>query len=220
MKVHVVVGLGQFGEHVALRLAQAGHEVIAVDSDMERVEALKDSVARAVRADCTSETAMRAVGAPEADSAVIALGEQDFEAAVLGTAVLRSLGIGTVIARASGLQRGKILTLAGATRVVYPEAEMGEQVAALLLHRSISSAARLPSGFGLAELRAPAAVASKTLSQLDLRRSHGLTVVAVTRGAEAADPTPEFAFQDGDLVLVAGRTERLEALARAWDVRK
>jgi trk system potassium uptake protein TrkA len=219
MKVHVVVGLGQFGEHVALRLASAGREVIAVDSDMDRVDAIKDSVARAARADCTSEAAMRAIGAAEADSAIIALGEQDFEAAVLGTALLKSLGVGTVIARASGVQRGKILTLAGASRVVYPEAEMGEQLAAVLLHTSISSAARLPSGFGLAELRAPPAVAGKSLAELKLRQSQRLTVVAVTRGEKTLDAAPDLVFQEGDHVLVAGRTERLDALARAWDAR-
>ena len=219
MKVHVVVGLGQFGEHVAARLARAGREVIAVDADMARVEALKDLVARAARADCTSEAAMRAIGAAEADSAIVALGEQDFEAAVLGTAVLRSLGIGTIVARASGEQRGRILMLAGASRVVYPEAEMGQQVADLLLHPSMSSGARLPSGFGLAELRAPAAVAGKTLAQLRLRQSHALTVVAVTRGDRTLDATPELAFEEGDHLLVAGRAAALDALARAWDAR-
>jgi trk system potassium uptake protein TrkA len=219
MNVHVVVGLGQFGERVASRLASAGREVIAVDSDMDRVEALKDSVARAARADCTSEAAMRAIGAAEADSAIVALGEQDFEAAVLGTALLKTLGVRTVVARASGVQRGRILELAGASRVVYPETEMGDQVADLLLHPSISHAARLPSGFGLAELRAPAAVAGKTLAQLELRRSHGLTVVAVTRGGTTLDATPGFLFEEGDHLLVAGRDAKLDALARAWDVR-
>jgi trk system potassium uptake protein TrkA len=162
---------------------------------------------------------MRAVGAAEADSAIIALGEQDFEAAVLGTALLRSLGVGTVIARASGPQRGKILMLAGASRVVYPEAEMGEQVGALLLHSSISSAAQLPSGFGLAELKAPAKVAGKTLAQLGLRQSFRLTVVAVTREETTRDATPDLLFEEGDLLLVAGRTEKLDALARTWDAK-
>jgi trk system potassium uptake protein TrkA len=219
MRVCVVVGLGQFGEQVARHLARAGREVIAVDSDMERVEAIKDAVARAVRADCTSESAMRAIGAAEAQSAVVALGEQDFEAAVLGTALLASLGVKTIVARAPGAQRGRILQLAGASRVVYPEAEMGEQVANLLVHSSLTSGVRLPSGFGLAELRAPAAVAGRTLAELKLRQTHRLTVVAVTRGAEVLDAEPELRIEGDDHVLVAGRVERLEALARAWDAR-
>jgi trk system potassium uptake protein TrkA len=163
---------------------------------------------------------MRAIGAAEAESAVVALGEQDFEAAVLGTALLASLGVKIIVARASGTQRGKILSLAGATRVVYPEAEMGEEVAALLLHPSLSSATRLPSGFGLAELRAPAAIHERTLMDLKLRQSHRLTVVSVTRGSEILEVEPDLRLLEGDLVLVSGRFERLEALARAWDGEK
>ncbi len=219
MTVHVVVGLGQFGDHVARHLARAGREVIAVDADMARVEGIKEVVARAARADCTSEAAMRAVGAAEAESAIIALGEQDFEAAVLGTALLAALGVKSVIVRASDPQRGKILALAGATRVVYPEAEMGEQVASLVMHPSLSSAARVPGGFGLAELRAPAVVGGRTLAELKLPQSHRLTVVAVTRGAEALEPEPGLRLAEGDHVLVAGRVERLDGLARAWDAR-
>lgn len=219
MKLHVVVGLGQFGEQVARNLAAAHREVIAVDSDMQRVETLKDVVSRAVRADCTSESAMRAIGAAEAESAVVALGEQDFEAAVLGTAVLASLGVKTIVARASGTQHGKILALAGATRVVYPESEMGEEVAALLLHPNLSSATRLPSGFGLAELRAPAAVDGRTLMELKLRQGHRVTVVSVTRAGEVLEGDPELRLAAGDVVLVAGRFERLEVLARTWEVR-
>ena len=217
MKVHVVIGLGQFGEHVARRLAAAGREVIAVDSDMRRVEKIKENVARAVRADCTSEEAMRAIGAADAESAVVALGEQDFEAAVLGTALLKTLGVKTVIARASDAQRGKILALAGASRLVFPEAEMGEHVATLLMHASLSSTALLPSGFGLAEFRAPSAVEGKTLLALNLRRTHALTVVAVVRGELALDAVADLTLQAGDHLLVAGRTDRLDSLARVWD---
>jgi trk system potassium uptake protein TrkA len=220
VRIHVVVGLGQFGEQVARGLAAAGSEVIAVDSDMRRVEEIKDAVARAVRADCTSEAAMRAIGAAEAHSAVIALGEQDFEAAVLGTASLKSLGVKTVIARASDPQRGRILALAGASRVVYPEAEMGERVANLLMHPSLSSAARLPSGFGLAEFRAPPAIEGKTLVALNLRQIHALTVVAVVRGGSAVDATAELELKEGDHLLVAGRMDRLDALARSWDLQR
>ncbi len=217
MTVHVVIGLGQFGEQVARHLARAGREVIAVDADMERVEAIKDAVARAARADCTSEAAMRAVGAAEADSAIIALGEQDFEAAVLGTALLAGMGVKTIVVRASGPQRGKILSLVGATRVVYPEAEMGAQVANLLLHPSLSSAVSIPGGFGLAELRAPVAVGGRTLAELKLPQGHRLTVIAVTRGADTLEAEPGLRLAEGDHVLVAGRVERLEGLARSWD---
>ncbi|MGA9521811.1 MAG: TrkA family potassium uptake protein [Myxococcaceae bacterium] len=217
IKSYVVVGLGQFGEHVARRLSEAGHDVLGLDKDMERVESLKDAVPRVARADCTSENAMRAMGVGEAEVAVMALGEEDFEAAVLGTAVLKGLGVKTVVARSSSPQRGRILSLAGANRVVYPEAEMGEQLAQSLLHSNVAASVALPSGFSLVELRAPKTVAGKTLQELQLRQTHALNVVAIERGGKVRDPEPSFALEDGDMLLLAGRTHQIDSLARLWE---
>ncbi len=217
MKTYVVVGLGQFGEHVARWLSQGGHEVLAVDRSMERVEALKDVVAQAVRADCTSEEAMRALGVGKAEVAVVALGEEDFEAAVLGTAVLKVLGVKTVVARSSNPQRGRILTLVGAARVVYPEAEMGEQLARMLVHASLLASTELPSGYGLAEIRVPEHAAGKSLQEMRLRQAYGLNVVAVRHGGLIHEPLPDALLNTGDVLLVAGKAERVEALARLWE---
>lgn len=217
MKRFVVLGLGQFGEHVARRLSEAGAEVLAVDRSMERVEAMKDVVAQAVRADCTSEEALRALGVARAEVGVVALGEEDFEAAVLGTAALKSLGVEKVVARSSNQQRGRILSLAGASRVVFPEAEMGEQLARTLLHSNLQSSAELPNGYALAELRVPRSAAGKSLMELRLRQTHGLNVVAVQHGGAVREPIPEAPLSVGDVLLVAGRGERVAALARLWE---
>ncbi|MFY0527698.1 potassium channel family protein [Archangium gephyra] len=216
-RTYVVVGLGQFGEHVARRLSEAGGEVLAVDLSLERVEAIKDDVVQAVRADCTSEEAMKALGVGKAETAVVALGEEDFEAAVLGTSVLKGLGVKTVVARSSNRQRGKILALAGATRVVYPEAEMGDQLARLLLHSSMQSSTELPNGYALAELRVPEHTAGKSLQELRLRQTHGLNVIAIQHRGVVNEPIPEAMLHAGDVLLVAGRGERVASLARLWD---
>ena len=217
MKTYVVVGLGQFGEHVARRLSEAGGEVLAVDLSLERVEALKDVVAQAVRADCTSEEAMRALGVGKAEVAVVALGEEDFEPAVLGTSMLKGLGVKTVVARSSSRQRGKILSLAGASRVVYPEAEMGEQLARILLHSSLQASTELPSGYALAELKVPEHAAGKSLQQMRLRQTHGLNVIAIQHRGVVNEPIPEAMLHAGDVLLVAGRGERVASLARLWE---
>ncbi len=211
-----VIGLGQLGEQVARRLAEAGREVLAIDIDMARVEAIKDVVPRAVRVDCSSESSMRAVEISEIDVAVMALGESDFESAVLGTAVLKTLGVKTVIARSASPQRGKILSLAGASRVIYPELEMGDQLAQLLLHSNLRAAADLPSGFGLVEVRAPSSVGGRTVEALALRKTFGLSMVTVLRGGESLDPAPALVLEAGDGVLLVGRSAQLAELVRSW----
>lgn len=50
----------------------------------------------------------------------------------------------------------------------------------------------------------------KSLSELDLRRAHGVTVVAIGRGGEfLVDPDPEQPIQEGDFLVVLGRAERI-----------
>jgi len=93
--------------------------------------------------------------------------------------------VNTVVARSSNRQRGKILALAGATRVVYPEAEMGDQLAA-----------------------------GKSLQELRLRQTHGINVIAIQHRGVVNKPVPEAM---GDVLLVAGRGERVASLARLWD---
>ena len=48
-----VIGLGRLGMSLAPMLEKAGHEVLAIDTDEARIEAIKDRVALAVRADAT-----------------------------------------------------------------------------------------------------------------------------------------------------------------------
>jgi Trk K+ transport system NAD-binding subunit len=55
---------------------------------------------------------------------------------------------------------------------------------------------------------------------LNLRQIHALTVVAVVRGGSAVDATAELELKEGDHLLVAGRMDRLDALARSWDLQR
>ena len=43
MKI-IIIGLGNFGSAVAIKLAALGHEVIGVDSQIHRVENIKDKI--------------------------------------------------------------------------------------------------------------------------------------------------------------------------------
>ena len=49
-KQYAVLGLGRFGYAVAVTLAQAGNQVLAVDSSEELVQEISDNVTYAVRA--------------------------------------------------------------------------------------------------------------------------------------------------------------------------
>ena len=100
MRRFAVFGLGRFGAHVAVSLAELGADVLAIDIDDEKCEALKRYVGiHPLCFDATNETALKASGVDDVDTAVVAMGT-DREASILVTALLRRLSIPRIVARA------------------------------------------------------------------------------------------------------------------------
>lgn len=124
-KRFLVIGLGRFGSAVAGALTDAGHDVMAVDQTIERVDAVKHRVSFAARLDATDVAALRSIDAATAHAAIVAIGG-DFEAAVLSVVAAKELDVQQVIARARTSRRAKILVAVGATRVIELEAEMAK----------------------------------------------------------------------------------------------
>jgi trk system potassium uptake protein len=123
-KTVAVIGLGRFGEAVALRLVALGHEVVCIDEDVQIVQRLADSLPHVVCADSTDADALMALGVNEVDYAVVAIGA-DLEGSMLTVLALTELGVKDIWAKASTRRHGVILERLGVTKVVYPEADMG-----------------------------------------------------------------------------------------------
>ncbi|MCC6478680.1 TrkA family potassium uptake protein [Sphingorhabdus sp.] len=123
-----VIGLGRFGEAVALRLVELGHEVVGIDGSAEIVQKLADDLPHVVQADSTEAEALRALGVNEVDYAVVAIGSS-LEGSVLSVLALQELGITDIWAKASTRQHGLILSRLGVSKVVFPEADMGRALA-------------------------------------------------------------------------------------------
>jgi len=131
MKV-AVVGMGLFGNSLALDLARAGVEVIAIDHEIGKLGDVRDEVALAVALDATDEKALRAQGVHRVDVLIACIGN-DFEANQLLVVLAKKLGIPRVVARAPSPNHSRILTLLGADEVVMPEIEMAERMARKML---------------------------------------------------------------------------------------
>lgn len=123
-----VIGLGRFGEAVAIRLVALGHEVVGIDGNAEIVQRLADDLPHVVQADSTDAEALMALGVNEVDFAVVAIGAS-LEGSVLSVLALQELGVQMIWAKASTSQHGLILERLGVTNVVFPEADMGRAMA-------------------------------------------------------------------------------------------
>jgi len=137
---YLVIGLGRFGSAVAVGLAGAGCEVVAVDRKMEWVEPVKDRVAYAIELDATDTNALRSIDARSCDAAIVAMGG-DFEASVMSVVALKDAGVQRVIARARDARQARVLRSVGAAEVLEVESEVGRQLAQRLVDKSNESRA-------------------------------------------------------------------------------
>lgn len=215
MKV-AVVGLGQFGRAVAVRLARAGMEVIAVDQDRDLVDDLKQEVSLAVALDATDEKDLRSQGIDKADVLIAAIGV-NFEASVLTALLAKQFGIPRIIGRAMNPMHERILKSIGVTEVVLPEEEAAERVFQRLAFPNLRIYFELMEGFSIAEIDVPADLRGKTLAEADLRRHHGVNLIAIKRTVDGkvscnAVPSPEERLKEGDVLAVAGEDGAIEKL--------
>jgi len=207
-----VLGLGRFGQAVALELTRLGHDVLAVDRDEKAVQAIADDVTHAVQADITDPEALEALGLAEFDTAIVAA-SQSLEASIMATVLLKRLGVRRIIAKAAHDLHGSILEQVGAMRVVYPERETGFRVAHSFGAPGVRDYLDAAPGYGIANVAVPPEWAGQSLGALDLPSSCQLTAIALARaGSITLNPQPDEVLRRGDSLIVAGLDEDLERL--------
>jgi trk system potassium uptake protein len=223
MRRFLVIGLGQFGSELAKALHENGGEVVAVDSNMNLVESIKDDVTSAVCLDSTDEEALHSLNLDQLDVAIVSIGENK-EASILTTAILKEVGIPTIIARSVGRLHGRILEKVGATRVISPEINIASQLALNLISPGLLEHIALPDGHTIFQVEAREEFYNKTLIELDFRHNYGLLVVGIQRRKPAVSesgniqyetetislPSATEAIQKDDILILVGMKEDIE----------
>ena len=223
MNRFAVIGLGRFGQKLAIALAMSGAEVIAIDRNREEIELIRDQVSLAVRLDSTDEDALKAQGVDKVDVAIIGIGQEGFESAILTVVNLRQMGVKKILARAESLVSGEVFSKVGATEVIYPEIESAQRWAYKLIAPHIGEKIDFAPGYSLARVKAPASFDGKTVMDLQLRQKFKVNLVAIKRGehsnkkkAESAKiinvPMPSTVVHENDILMVAGSDADLAKL--------
>jgi len=205
----IVVGLGRFGSAAARELNALGHEVLAVDADETVVNDIAPHVTHAVQADASDEQALRAIGADQFDTAIVAISSA-LEASIFATMALKRLGVPTVITKAATPLHGAILERIGADRVVYPEREAGVDVAHTLTVPDVIDYIDFGPGHGIAKIRVPRHFVGRTLRELDLQARLKVTPLALRHGSEVTiNPHRDQRLEEGDELVLIGLDEQL-----------
>lgn len=220
-----VIGLGTFGAKTAVRLFEKGAEVLAIDSNPELVDRIKDKVSHAICIDVTQEKSLRAVNISDVDSAIVAIGD-NIEMSIMSVAMLRKLGVGRVVARATTQMHEHVLREIGASEIIKVEEEMGEIVASKIAAPHVLQRYNFAAGYSIVELKLGKAFEGKTLVESQIRQNYSLNIVAlqkrvpyISEEGKAAyrvvindSPLPMDVIEADDIVVLVGSEKNLDRL--------
>ncbi|HSB62241.1 MAG TPA: TrkA family potassium uptake protein [Vicinamibacteria bacterium] len=176
----VVLGVGNFGSHLAAALVRRGAEVLAIDRSPERIDDVKDEVTHTVVLDTTDERALASQNLAEFDAVVISYGE-DFETALLTMGILRQAGVRRIVVRTTSRRHARILNQLGVDEVVLPVTEAAERLAARLVAEGVVDILPLSEDYTMAEVDAPTAVVGRKTGEVDFERDYQVKLVTIRR---------------------------------------
>lgn len=206
MKTFVVIGLGRFGTTIARQLSVLGNEVIAIDRDEARVNAIADDVTHAVAADIRDEDILRRIGVQECDCAIVSFASS-LQDNILVTLLLKELGVKRVIAKACSDMHVRVLQKVGADQIVFPEYDMGARLARILSSGRMIDYVDIGGEYKVAEIRCPSSWSGKNLRQLSLRSRYSINVLLIKTGdggEKLINPGADYEVRTDDVMVVMG----------------
>lgn len=209
-KQYAVLGLGSFGESVALTLENMGCDVLVMDESYEKIQDISDKVSYAMKADVADPDALQALGGRNLDGVVVAVSE-NLEAGIMATMLCKEMGIPLVVAKAKNKLQGAILQRVGADRIVYPEIEMGSRVAKSLVSREFMDWIELSNDYSMVEIAVPDKWVGRTLVDINVRERLGINVVGIIiNGKIDVTLDPQKPLPEGGILIVIGANDVLE----------
>ena len=205
MKTILLIGLGRFGRHIAMKLNELNHQVMAVDKDESRVHAVLPFVTNAQIGDSTSEEFLSALGVRNFDVCIVAIGD-DFQSSLETACLLKELGAKNVVARAARDVQAKFLLRNGADEVVYPEKQMAVWTAIRYSSDHIADYIALGDDHAIFEIEVPSGWVGRSIGQLDIRKRYHVNIMAIKQNGKFAMTviTPDTLLPAHSTILVLG----------------
>ena len=210
MKSILLIGLGRFGRHVAEKLYELDHQVMAVDKQEDRVEAVMSYVTNAQIGDSTNMEFLETLGVSNFDVCIVAIAS-DFQSSLETTAYLKDLGAKMVVSRASRDLHARFLLRNGADEIVYPEKQVANWTAIRYSSEHIFDYVQLSDTHAIFEIEMPQNWVGKTIGQVDIRKKFNINIMALKRdGKLDMAIRPDTMLTDDATMLVLGESRDIQ----------
>ena len=209
MKSILVIGIGEFGQHLAEKMAALGNHVVIADKDEGIISEMSERIPDAFVGDCSKPGVLRTMGVNNFDICIVSVGD-DFFASLEITSFLKELGAKHVVTKADGDQQAIFLKKIGADAVVYPEKDAAEKLAIQYNANNIFDNYQLSNDYSIYEVSILPEWAGKSISELDVRNRYKTNIIAIKSGSLFnPNPGPKYVFKPGDHIVVIGSSKEV-----------
>ncbi len=210
MKSILLIGIHSFGSLLAKQFSKQGHEVMAIDREESRINEILPYVTDAQIGDSTNEKFLRTLGINNYDICIVTIGG-DFQSSLETTSLLKELGGKLVVSRADRDVQTKFLLRNGADEVLNPEKQVAEWAAIRYGSNHILDYIKLDDEHAIFEVPVPTDWAERSIGQIDIRKKHNITIIAVKDHGEVdLSITPETILKPSMTMLVLGEKKSIK----------
>lgn len=205
----LLIGLGRFGRHMAVKLNELGHEVLAVDSDEEKINDIADIVTNAQIGDSTNIQFLKRLGIDNFDVCIVTI-SGDFQSSLETTSLLKELGAKKVISRAERDGQAKFLLRNGADEIVYPEKQLAYWTAIRYTSDHIMDYIEIDNEHAIFEVAIPKEWIGKSILEIDIRKKYNINILAVKENGKLnVTVKPDIILREDKSLLVIGEYKSL-----------
>ena len=214
MKNVLLIGAGRFGRHIAMQLSQLGHQVMAVDTNEERINDVLPFVTNAQSGDSTNAEFLRSLGIGNFDVCIVTV-SGNFQNSLETTSLLKELGAKCVISRAERDVQAKFLLRNGADHVVYPEKQVAKWAAIRYTANHVFDYIEIDEQHAIFEVEVPESWVGKSVGELDIRKKFGINILGIKRsGKTDVSITPDTVLAKDITILALGEYKALQRCFR------
>jgi trk system potassium uptake protein len=214
MKQFAVIGIGKFGHYLATHLYDKGHEVLAIDTDPNLVQKIRNKVTSAVVADSTDPEALKALGVQDIDTVIVCIGSI-ISNSILTSLNLLEMGVKNVMAKCLSEAHARILRRIGVNQIFFPEKDLAISLAEKLHTPNLIDYFPFMEGYSIIQIAVPPEFVGKSLKDANLNYKYGVQVIAVKEFVPervTMIPKGDFVMKDSDLLTLLGPNESLGKL--------
>ncbi len=220
---YIIVGMGNFGSYLAIRLTELGHEVVGVDTSESKIEKVKDHITHAVALNATDQHAVANLPMKDCDVVVIAIGE-DVGASIMTTAIFKQMKVKRIIGRAINALHETVIRAIGVDEIIHPEEETAERLAKRLELKGVLDSLEISDDYNIVEVKVPSRYVGMSVGEANIRKEFSLNIMTTIKLKEetnflgiklpkkdvAGVISADYVFDQDDILLLFGKIKNIQ----------